>query len=198
MRMIRKQALSALLLVALLAPGGASAQWYFGVTAGQTNNEWASVGSSGDKDTSTFGKVFAGHELSPQFAVEIGYADLGKIVDFSSPTASVDAKSAAISLVGKAAASPQIDMFARLGVGAWNAKWTLGSESGTKTGAGTVVGLGVNLRFASLPKLSLGFEWEQYQNVGEGAMAGSTRLMGQNVDTLGIRLVYHLDLLPGP
>ncbi len=199
MRTIGKQALFVSLVAALLAPGWASAQWYVGATAGKTNTEWTPTGLSGDKDTSTYVKPFVGLSLSPQLAVELGYANLGKIVDFSSTPASVDAKSLALTLVGKVAVHKQVDLFARLGVGAWHAKWGFGGASGTKNGGGTVIGLGVDFRPLSFPdRMSLGFEWEQYQNVGEGAMAGAIRLMGQNVDTLGIRLVYHFDLAPGP
>jgi hypothetical protein len=46
------------------------------------------------------------------------------------------------------------------------------------------------------PKLRL--EWTQYQNVGEGASAGNTRLTGQNVDVIWLRLTYHIRLAPGP
>jgi len=198
MKTIGKQALFASLVAALLAPGWACAQLYFGGTVGQTNNEWTPTGLKGDKDTSTFVKPFVGINIAAPFAVEFGLANLGKIVNFSSTTASVEARSLGVTLVGTVAANKQIDMFARLGVGIWNAKWGFNGSSGTKTGSGTVVGLGANFRFAFLPdNMRLGFEWEQYQNVGEGAMAAGTRLMGQNVDTLGIRFVYHLDRTPG-
>lgn len=198
MNTVRKYIVLASFAAGLLAPMSASAQWYVGVAAGQTNNEWQPTGLKGDKDTSTVGKVFVGHQLNPQFAVEAGYARLGKIVDFPSTTAQVEAKALAISLVGTVAASPQVDMFARFGAGVWNADWSLSGASGTKTGTAPVVGLGVNFRLpVAQRRLTLGFEWEQYQNVGEGAMAGPARLMGQNVDTLMIRLVYRFDLLPG-
>lgn len=186
------------LAAGLLTPMPASAQWYLGVAAGQTNNEWVPTGLKGDKDTSTVGKVFLGRQLSPQLAVEAGYARLGKIVDFPSTTAQVEAQSLAVSLLGTVAASPQIDMFARLGAGAARTKWSLAGASGSKTNAGPVVGLGINFRVLTGPRrLTVGAEWEQYQNVGEGAMAGTSRLMGQNVDTFMLRLVYHFDLAPG-
>ena len=57
------------------------------------------------------------------------------------------------------------------------------------------MGLGFDFRISD--RLTVGPEWEQYQNVGEGASNGAARLMGQNIDTLGIRLIYHFDLAPG-
>lgn len=198
MDMLRKAILLGSLAAGVAATMPASAQWYVGAAVGRTNNEWEPTGLAGDKDTSTVSKAFFGRQLSPQVSVEAGYANLGRFVDFGSTTAQVEAQSLAFSLLGTLAVAPQVDMFARLGVGAARSKWSLGGANGTKTNLGPVVGLGVNFRTALAQRsLVFGFEWEQYQNVGEGAMAGPSRLMGQNVDTLMLRIVYHLDLLPG-
>lgn len=195
MKMIGKQALFALLITPFLAPGLASAQWYFGASAGRTNNEWVPTsGVSSDTDTSNFVKPFGGFSLSPHFAAELGLANLGKVV--KTTTATIDAKSVAFTLVGKVPVHPKVDFFGRWGLGIWNAKWTFNGTGATKTSVGQVVGLGFDFRISD--RLTVGPEWEQYQNVGEGATAGGVKLMGQNIDTLGIRLVYHFDLAPGP
>ncbi len=185
-----ERALYALLIALSLAPGSASAQWYAGASAGRTNNEWAPTGGSADSDASNFVKPFGGFSLSPHFAAELGLANLGRVV--KTTTATIDAKSVAFTLVGKVPVHPKVDFFGRWGLGIWNAKF---NGSGAKTGVGQVVGLGFDFRISN--RLTVGPEWEQYQNVGEGANAG-VKLMGQNIDTLGIRLVYHFDLAPGP
>jgi len=199
MKISAKPLLLASLLVSSLAPAAASADWYFGAAVGQTNNQFSSISASGDKDTSTSYKMFAGLGLSPQFALEIGYIDLGKFVDFGSVPTTVKAQDLAFTLVGKVKVHPRVDFFGRWGLGYWDAKWTLLGTSTSKTGLGQVVGLGFDFRPTFLPdNFRVGFEWEQYQNVGEGASSFGARLMGQNVDVMQLRLVYHLDLAPGP
>jgi len=193
MKTIGKEALFALLISLFLAPGWASAQWYVGASAGRTNNEWVSIGAPNDTDTSTYVKPFGGFSFSPHFAAEVGLANLGKVVNTSTDT--IDARSLAFTLVGRVPVHPKVDFFGRWGLGIWNAKWSSFGSSATKTGVGQVVGLGFDFRISD--RLTVGPEWEQYQNVGEGASVGAGRLMGQNIDTLGIRLVYHFDLAPG-
>ncbi|HUL92371.1 MAG TPA: porin family protein [Burkholderiales bacterium] len=190
-----KRTFFALLLA--LAPCAALAD-YVGVAVGKTNNEWTPVGASGDKDTSTFAKAFGGLEFGPHFALEIGVANLGKFVDFPSQNAQVSATDVSLTLVGRVQVHPQWDLFGRWGVGGWNAKWDVAGSSAKKTGLGQIVGLGFDYRAKWLPdRFALSLEWEQYQNVGEGATAGSNRLMGQNVDVLELNLIYRFNLEPG-
>jgi hypothetical protein len=199
MRTHLKRLIFALFLASSLAPAAAFADWYFGAAVGKTNNEFLPTGASGDKDTSTSAKAFVGMGLSPQFALELGYMNLGKFVDFGSVPTTVKAQDLAFTLVGKVHVHPRVDFFGRWGLGYWDAKWTFVGGDNSKTGVGQVVGLGFDLRPTFLPdSFRIGFEWEQYQNVGEGASVPGNRLMGQNVDVMELRLVYHFDLAPGP
>ena len=181
-----------LFLALALAPSAALAD-YVGVAIGQANNEWTAVGGSNDKDTSNFFKAFGGLEFGPHFAVELGVADLGRFVDFSSQNATLSATDVSFTLVGRVQVHPEWDLFGRWGVGVWNAK-----ADTTKTGLGQVVGLGFDYRAKWLPdRFALSLEWEQYQNVGEGTMTGGGRVMGQNVDVLELNLIYRFNLAPG-
>ena len=69
------------------------------------------------------------------------------------------------------------------------------SDSGSDNGLDPKIGLGFEYDFPSNPLL-LRFEWEQYQNVGEGTKAqlvpGTTNLElnGQDINSLGLSLQY--------
>jgi len=203
MKRIAKQIFLLVLLVApSIAYEPALADWYFGVTGGKTNNEWVptynpSAGESID-DTSNYLKPFVGQTLSTHFAWELGYADLNRIVSVIAPGQSteVEARSLAFTLVGRVPVHSKVDFFGRWGLGYWDTKLTVDGAGGKKKGMGQVVGLGFDFKITN--RWSLGFEWEQYQNVGEGTSVPTSKLTGQNVDVLGIRLIYRLDLAPGP
>src|SRR3954468_21671944 len=67
------------LAIAALAAGPAWSQGYLGISLGQAKYA-ASCPSSiscGSSDTSF--KIFAGHRLTPHFAVEVGASDLGTV-----------------------------------------------------------------------------------------------------------------------
>jgi hypothetical protein len=188
--------------VALLAaPGAAFAQWYFGVAVGQTNNEYLPTfdPSAGDSitDTDTAAKVFVGHDLGPNFAVELGYADLNTLVDatVAGQITRIESTSLALSLIGRAQVLPQMKMFGRLGVGRWDTTLTYNSVEDSDTGFAPVVGLGFEYRF--LERFRARLEWEQYQNLGQNVAVTDRQLTGQNVDVLWFGLIYHFSLAHG-
>jgi OOP family OmpA-OmpF porin len=80
----------------LLVAGAASAQWYGGVSAGVTSTSFDASGltitgatafsiSKDEKDTGY--KIQAGYQFTPNWGVEFGYVDLGKISAVNNMTA---------------------------------------------------------------------------------------------------------------
>lgn len=191
------------LLAGLFLPGLASADWYVGISAGVTNNEYVptfnpAAGESIDDQDSAY-KAYVGIDITPNLAFEVDYANLNSLVVASSPTQSTEikAKSVGLSLVGKAQVHPNAYMFARFGVARWDSDLTVNGASASDSGTDPIIGLGIAYRFQELP-LDLRLEWTQYQNVGQGVATSSSGLTGQNVDVLWIGVAYRIRLAPGP
>ena len=184
----------------LLVPAWAGA-WYLGAGVGQTNTEYLPTfnpanASIDDNDTAL--KLFLGQPLGTNFAVEIEYADLGTLVRHTAPgfNLNVDTTMLSASVLGRLPVYTNTVMFGRLGYGLWNTDLDFNNVSGSKTGGGVVIGLGLD--YALQDRLRIGFEWQQYQNLGQDTSAGGARLTGQNVDVFWLRLTYHIRLAPGP
>lgn len=188
----------------LLVPAWAGA-WYVGAAFGPTNTEYQPtfnpVNASID-DSDTAYKLFVGQSLSPNFAVELEYADLGDIVRHTAPGINLrmQGSTLAASVLGSFPVSTNWKMYGRLGYGYWNTDLDVINASGSDNGFAPVVGLGIEYSglVTGAARLRLAVEWQQYQNIGEDTSAGTTRLTGQNVDVLWLRLSYHFNLAPGP
>ena len=63
-----------------------------------------------------------------------------------------------------------------------------------------VIGLGILYSGSVTGAIRLGLfaEWRQYRSAGEGTSAGTTRVTGQNVEVLWLRLTCDFSLAPGP
>lgn len=191
------------LVVALLVPGWACADWYLGAAGGRTNNEYLptfnpAAGESIDDQDSAVKMIF-GVDLTSNLAFELEYADLNSLVVASSPGQSTEVKATAVGLsfVVKTQVHPNAHVFGRFGVARWDSDLAVNGATASGSGADPMVGLGISYRFQNVP-LNLQLEWTQYQNVGQDVATTSTRLTGQNVDVLWIGFVYRLDLAPGP
>lgn len=195
---------SLVLVPLLLVPAWAGA-WYVGVGFGPTNNEYQPtfnpVNSSID-DSDTAYKLIFGQQLGANFAVELEYADLGDLVRHTGPgiNLTMQGASLAASVLGRFPVYSGWAMFGRLGYGYWNTDLDVIGASGSNNGFAPVIGLGIEYSgfVTGASRFGLAVEWQQYQNVGEGTSAGTTRLTGQNVDVLWLRLTYHFNLAPGP
>ena len=200
-----------LLLLALLIPGITQAGWYFGVGAGTSNADSIDIEfdappdfESDDQDS--IYQVFGGMTFGSNFALELGYADLGEYTarEISVFETKLDPAALSLSAIGKVSVHPKVKMFGRLGLAYWATDLSLtdftDSTTGDNNGLDPVIGLGFEWRFTD--RLDLRFEWEQFQNVGQDTKAsipsGTLELNGNDIDVFTIGLTYHLDLLPGP
>jgi OOP family OmpA-OmpF porin len=148
---------NALVCASLLAAGAAAQAegLVVGGSLGSSRYKGDDIGGISTDRSDTGGKIYGGYEFTPNFSLELGYADLGK---FSSSAGTVKGNGAFADLVGT---MPLGNNFSLLGrVGAFNGKLEnslLGSERGTSY----KVGAGVQYDFAK--NLGVRGEWERYR-----------------------------------
>jgi len=206
--------LAVLSAIALLTPGLAYAQWYVGAGAGQTNIETETTDTSDSSvpatlvidDNSTYAKIFVGWRATPSFALELGYANLGKYTfDINAPGITVNEtlKARALSLegVGSISLGGNWRFLGKLGLANWDGKIdysdnTPFSDSGDGKGVVPVLGLGFEYRI-KLAKTQLGvrLEWEQYQNIWEDVSVKTDSTTtdtynGLDINTFGLAVTY--------
>ncbi len=164
-------------VAAAAAMSAQAAEWYVGGSIGGT--EWRADTPLSDK-SDTGGKLFVGVGLHTNFAIELGWADLGgaKVANVI-PTGSIKGDGAFIDLVGRLPVANNFSLMAR--VGAFNGRSRvsgvpLADERGTDVKYGLGVGYAVN------KSLTVRGEWERYRF----KLAGSK----PDVDLWSIGLVY--------
>lgn len=159
-----------------LAATLASAQnsnWYAGGAIGQATAKGACDGLTGptiscdDKDTSW--KALGGYQVTPNFAVEAGYIDFGK-VEARGPggTASAKANALEITALGILPIAGKFSLYGKFGLyraktdGNVNTVTLRGSTNDTNND--TTFGFGAG--FAITPRVSVRAEWQRYTKVG--------------------------------
>lgn len=209
----RRAGLAGALLVMVLANAPAHAatgDWYAGASAGPTKaldlssgainqalaGQGLSVATTTVDSTSTGWKLYGGRRLGGNFAVEAGYADLGRY-DFSGQVVTdpgtVDARLRANEWFLAGVASwplAPLELHARFGMGYWHAKLNASGAFGgagvantSASGWGTIFGVGV--QYALSPQWSARLEWERYMKVGKAAVTGRT-----DIEMWSLGLVY--------
>ena len=156
------------------------------------NNGFA-INSSSTDNSSTGGKLFGGYQLSPNFAVEGGYFDLGRF-NYSGVTSggtyngNTRSHGLNLDLVGKLPVTDRLSVLGR--VGAAYAKTTDSSSStfappatANRSRSETYAKYGVGLEYAITDALSLRGELERYHRINDQIRRG-------NVDMASIGLVY--------
>lgn len=194
----------------------ADSGWYIGGAIGQSKRDASSSDVardvadiaeevSGDTvlgvvasvdNTDTGWKLYAGYQINRNFALEAGYADLGKITGEGTATltdsggdyqvdwsGNMKVKSWSFSVVGSVPVSERFSVFGKLGIQHWQQKISgisgLTSDSEKESGTDPLWGLGV--KFDMSKQLTLRAEWERFQDVGESK---------QDIDLLSLGLMY--------
>jgi OmpA-OmpF porin, OOP family len=182
--------LAAIALLSLSSTAFAQTGLYVGLGAGRASAEIDAAGLTSVDDSDTGFKIYGGYEFTPNFAVEVGYADLGKLsaVDATPPPTSTSFESSAVfaDAVGLWPINREVSLFARAGF----AFTTLDIRSSTP-GLGSVVAgedetnlkLGLGAQFNVTRNVALRAEWERYLDVGEDATTGES-----DVDVMGVSL----------
>lgn len=127
--------------------------WYIGASIGRTDYSEVS-------DHATGGKVFAGYQFHPNFAVEAAYADLGSV---SGTARDVRGQGGLIDLVGIfpfGTWGHDFNVFAKIGVA--DMRLNGGIDDSYKAGAHFGIGIGYNFTHA----FGIRLEAERFQKVG--------------------------------
>lgn len=167
--------------------------WYIGGSFGQSQFQDACEGISGpgiscdEKDSAW--KIFGGYQLNRNFAIELGYTNLGE-TSASEAGVSVAAEASAFELVG-IGFLPLADRFSAYGkVGLYRAESEgrliiPGLGSGSIDESNTDLTYGFGLKFDISRNLALRGEWQRYSEVGGGDLGGEA-----DIDVLSVGLMY--------
>ncbi len=163
-----------LAISAAMAMSAQAADWYVGGSIGGTN--WKADLPLSDK-SDTGGKAFVGVGLHPNFAIELGWADLGTAKLAGPPTANLKGDGVFLDLVGRLPLANNFSALARLG--AFNGRSRV---SGGSSERGTDVKFGLGVAYSVSQAISVRGEWERYR----------FKLSGVNpdVDLWSLGLVY--------
>lgn len=193
------KALLATALVSLLAlPKLAISQdipgWYIGIGIGQSKAKGACDGVSGPgitcKETDTAGKILGGYQLSKNFALELGYADLGqaKATFSGSGDATIGTKGFEFTGIGMLPIGDRFSLLARAGLFHWNVDAKDGTGLvGSASASGTDLTFGFGVKFDFTKDFAIRGEWQRYKDVGDANTTGQG-----DVDFIGASLVYRL------
>jgi OmpA-OmpF porin, OOP family len=152
MKLIAKALVSAAALATLAAHAEGP---YVGGSIGASRYKGPDVGGLDTDRSSTGGKLYGGYGFTPNFAVELGYADLGKA---SSAAGSVKGHGLYADLVGTVPITQSLSALGR--VGAFNGKSKL-STGESDSGTSAKVGLGLQYDFNK--QTGVRGEWERYR-----------------------------------
>jgi len=160
--------------------------------SGACNNATGSFSGSCD-DTSTGYKVFAGLQLIPLTAVEVGYIDFGKAqasgtLNGNSASPELSANATYLAFVLRATLFDRLTVYGKAGGDYWRATGNLGTSLGTSQSAnGTSYMYGVGASFRVIGPLGVILEAERYQNVGDQSTTGQANI---NALSLGVVLRF--------
>jgi OmpA-OmpF porin, OOP family len=143
------------------------------------------TGSCDDKGTGY--KVFAGLQLLPLTAIEVGYVDFGKAQASGSTSADLSANAEYLAFVLRATFFDRLTVYGKAGADYWHTTGSLGTSLGTSQSAnGTSYMYGVGASFRIVGPLGVIAEAERYQNVGNS----STGQANVNAFSLGLVLRF--------
>jgi OOP family OmpA-OmpF porin len=168
--------------------------WYVGIGIGQSKAKGACDGVSGPgitcKETDTAGKILGGYQFSRNFALELGYADLGQAkATFSGfGSATIGSKGFELTGVGMLPINERFSVLAKAGLFHWNVDAKDGTGLvGSVSASGTDLTFGFGLKFDFTKDFAIRGEWQRYKDVGDVNTTGQA-----DVDFIGASLVYRL------
>jgi OOP family OmpA-OmpF porin len=163
-------AASGLLLVA--GHGSAQAAGYIGAAFGQSD-----VDVSGYDEASSW-QLFGGVQLTPNFAVEAAYTDLGEFEVSGARNTYIEVSGVEVTAVGQLPLANRVSLFGEAGFFSWDLDATLfGTDAGSDDG--TDLTYGVGLKVGLVEALNLQFEYQAYPDISDG-----------DVDTLYAGITY--------
>jgi OOP family OmpA-OmpF porin len=148
-----------------------------------------STGFTSVDDTDTGFKIYGGYEFTKNFALEAGYADLGKATaeDSTFPlSAAVEASAIFLDAVGTLPLTNEFSVFGRAGIAFTKVEASVsvpGFGSASVKEDETNLKFGLGAQYAFTKNVALRAEWERYMDLGEDATTGES-----DVDMVGVSL----------
>ena len=144
-----------------------AADWYVGGSVGRSDYKVDTAGATKSDKTDTGFKLFVGARLSPNFAIEGGYADLGKATA-SQGTDSVKLALTAVpylDAVGILPLNPQWDLLGRFGVTSSKLKisGTSAGVSASDSDRSTQAHFGFGAQYNLSKTMAVRAEWERFR-----------------------------------
>lgn len=181
------------------------------INGGYVTGSYTSASTTSD-ETDTGWKLFGGYQFTRNWAAELAYVDLGKATANTRATAAGGTdeyrqegkiKGWSITGVGTAAMSDAFGVFGKIGAFLWNVDTTCtvarnvtGSAAcGTpvnRSASGTDLTYGLGLKYNLTKQTSLRVEWEQFKNVGNDSITGSSGTSQADVNLISIGIQYKL------
>jgi hypothetical protein len=152
------------MVLVLLAPAVSAGKVYVGAGVGSSSAEIDGTSSRIDfGDTGYVG--FVGYRVLRNVAAELSYTDFGSLSETVDGT-SFDAELtvAALWAVGILPATPNLEIYGRLGWGSWDASvdTAAGSSTTTTDTDGGDLGYGIGFGYDFTPHFGIELDWAQY------------------------------------
>lgn len=128
---------------------------YVGGSLGTTRYKGSDIGGLATDRSSSGGKLYGGYEITPNVAVELGYADVGKA---SSAAAEIKGHGLYVDAVGKVPLTESLSALGRIGAFNGHAKDNLGNSD-----SGTDLKVGLGLQYDLNKQAGIRGEWERYR-----------------------------------
>ena len=169
--------------------------WYAGLGVGQGKAKDlcsnAGTGLTSCDDTDTGYRIFGGYQINKNFAVEVGYADLGK-GSASGPTgggtATAEWKATTwdFMAVGILPINEQFSVLGKLGFTSWSADLNVsGAVSGSESANGTDTAYALGVQYDFSNQFGVRGEWMTYSSIGDDATTGQS-----DVEIVGISALF--------
>ena len=146
------------------APKPADTGFYIGGSIGETTADCNATASTSCDDKDTAWKVFGGYQLNRNFAVELGYSDLGEVSSSGPFSTKVESTVWDLVAVGSIPLGNNFSLYGKLG--AYRADAELSTSvgvSGDKSTTDLTYGLGARYDFTR--NLGVRAEWQRYQGI---------------------------------
>lgn len=165
---------------------------YVGGSLGEAQvKDYDCAGLATCEDSDTAWRIFAGYQFNQNFAVELGYHNLGEISAAQPGIGSERAEATAweIVAVGSWPVTPQFSVYGKAGL--YRAE-TEGSFDLTPIGLGTGsadesnndITFGFGVRYDATRNLGVRLEWQRYSDVGGGDIGES------DIDVLSVGVMF--------
>ena len=142
----------------------ADAGFYIGGSVGEASGDCNATAQTSCDDKDSAWKIFGGYQLNRNFAVELGYSDLGEVSSSGPFGTKVESTLWDLVAVGSLPLDNNFSLYGKLG--AYRAEAELSSNvgvSGDKKTTDLTYGLGARYDFTR--NLAVRAEWQRYQGI---------------------------------